>query len=160
MSKIQLLFQKTNLDLVLKKCTSMFGSIFNTKSTCFQRFVPAGYAFTPTTRKISGSNVWFCIIRTLRDLVCTFYFAERKSETRSFFHNNSVYLQYFPTIFQERVLVYTKYVNMIETKALSIVHWLSIVLSCLPCFELLHCPNPPCCSRPSATSKRLLCSFF
>ena len=33
--------QKTTLDFVLKKCASMPGSFFNTKSTCFQRSVPA-----------------------------------------------------------------------------------------------------------------------
>ena len=32
----------TKLDFVLKKCTSMSGLTFNTKSTCFQRSVLAG----------------------------------------------------------------------------------------------------------------------
>ena len=42
--------RKTNLDLELKKSISMSGSIFNTKSTCFQRFVQAGKdVFLPGT---------------------------------------------------------------------------------------------------------------
>ena len=35
-------FSCQKLDLVLKKCTSLSGSIFNTKSTCFERSVPVG----------------------------------------------------------------------------------------------------------------------
>ena len=43
MSKIGLLFHVRNSDVVLKKSISISGSIFNTKSACFQRSVPAGY---------------------------------------------------------------------------------------------------------------------
>ena len=37
---------KTYLDLVLKNCTSTPGSIFNSKSMCFQRSMPAGMLYT------------------------------------------------------------------------------------------------------------------
>ena len=54
-------YQKTNLDLVLKKNISTSGSIFNTKSTYFQRSVPAWSKLHTTSAGFVSNNKNVCL---------------------------------------------------------------------------------------------------